>query len=348
MQTSPHDAMQIAKPRLKLTSILSFLMLCFCFSNANANPKDIYQFSDYPTSRTLKHPEWFKQSFLNLQEDLAEAKSMGKIGVVIYFGQNNCAYCEKLLKHDFGRQDIADYTQKYFDVVYVDIWGKIEITTVDGKKITERAFADTEKVHFTPTLLFYNLKGEKIFQLRGYYPPYQFRAALDYVVGEYYQIETFKSYVNRAVPGLGFEAGELNEHDIFNNASLNLNQKRHRPLAVFFEQARCHACDILHGDPLYSPEILQQLEKMDAVQLNLWAKTPIITPQGETTTAKAWADQLNIFYTPSILFFDENGNEIIRIDSTVQLYRLSKILRYVLTGAYKQHPNYQRWHAQDQ
>lgn len=344
MQKCPRSAMQIAKLLLLMTGFI----VSFQLSTSHAEPNSIYKFSDYPTTRSLKNPPWFKQSFLNLQDDLAEAKQAGKIGVIVYFGQNNCAYCDKLLKHNFGRDDIADYTQKYFDVVHLDIWGKIEVTTAKGQKLSERAFADKEKVNFTPTLLFYNLDGEKIFKLRGYYPPYQFRAALDYVVGEYYQIETFKSYVNRAVPGLGFEAGELNEHDVFNKTLVKLNQPRQRPLVVFFEQARCHACDILHGEPLYSPEILQQLEKMDVVQLNLWSDTPIVTPTGEAMTAKAWADKLNIFYTPSILLFDQNGKEIIRVDSTVQLYRLNKVLAYVLTGAYKTHPNYLRWHSETQ
>ena len=34
--------------------------------------------------------------------------------------------------------------------------------------------------NFTPSLVFYDADGNIALRLRGYYPPYQFRAALEY------------------------------------------------------------------------------------------------------------------------------------------------------------------------
>ena len=63
-------------------------------------------------------------------------------------------------------------------------------------------------------------------------------------------------------------------------------------------------------------------------------------------TAKSWAQSLGIFYTPSILLFDEQGKEIFRVDSVIQFYRLRNILSYVLEKGYIDQPNYQLWRAE--
>ena len=78
-------------------------------------------------------------------------------------------------------------------------------------------------------------------------------------------------------------------------------------------------------------------------QLNMWADTPVITPQGGKTTAKEWARSLDIFYAPSIVFFDDNGKEIIRVDSVARFYRLWGVLDYVNQQGYKKSKDYQSW-----
>ena len=59
--------------------------------------------------------------------------------------------------------------------------------------------------------------------------------------------------------------------------------------------------------------------------------------------ASSWARDLGLFYTPSILFFDLHGREIMRVDSVVQFYRLRNVLRYIASGDYLTQPNYQAW-----
>ncbi|MGB5832431.1 MAG: thioredoxin fold domain-containing protein, partial [Thiohalocapsa sp.] len=116
-----------------------------------------------------------------------------------------------------------------------------------------------------------------------------------------------------------------------------------RPLAVFFEQGDCHACDVLHGEVLREPAIVRQFFEFDSVQLDIWADTPVITPSGERTTARAWAAELGLFYAPSVLFFDEQGEELLRVDSVVGFYRLRNVLNYIASKAYVAEPDYQRW-----
>jgi thioredoxin-related protein len=79
------------------------------------------------------------------------------------------------------------------------------------------------------------------------------------------------------------------------------------------------------------------------VQLDIHADTPVITPAGRRTTAREWARSLGLFYTPSILFFDRHGREIMRVDSVVQFYRLRNVLNYINSRGYRTEPSYQRW-----
>lgn len=312
-------------------------------------PVPTVSLDDQPQIRDLQLPNWFLASFLNLAEDLQTAARQGKRGLILYFGQANCAYCEQLLHINWTqRQDIVAYTQHYFAVVGLDIWGSLEVTDFSGQRLTERALADQLRIQFTPTLIFYDLQARELFRLAGYYPPYQFRAALDYVVGQHYRQLRFQAYIEQAEPPLSFDLNQLTPNPIFAAPPYDLTQLNTQTLVVLFEQAMCHACDWLHSQALQQTQILEQLAQMTVLQLDRWSDTPVTLAQGETQTARAWADQLEIFFTPTLVFFDQQGQEIIRLDAVIGVYRLGKVLEYVLTGAYQHYPNFQRWHAEQQ
>ena len=303
---------------------------------------------DSPRLRDIHYPDWFKSSFLDLNTDLDEAIKSGKKGIIIYFGQKNCAYCEALMERDFGQKDIAEYTRHNFDVIALDIWGSREVTDLQGKELTEHDLSIREQTNFTPSLLFYDRDGKLALKMRGYYPPYKFRAALEYVVDGHYKKESYRDYLLRADPPPKFEIGDLNERVFFQKPPFALDRSHipaNRPLVVFFEQKECHACDVLHSDPLEDPGVLLLLSQMDAVQLDMWSDTPVITPSGQKMTAEEWANNLGIFYAPTLVFFDELGHEIFRVDSVVRLHRLHQVLDYVLTKAY-QDTDYQTWARQ--
>ena len=307
---------------------------------------DPLQFDDTPLHELLEHPGWFKESFLALDEDLAEAAAAGKRGIIVYFGQRRCAYCRMLMEVNFTAPDIVAYTQRHFDVIAIDIWSPEEVTTPSGESMSQRDYSLQLGTNFTPSLVFYDAEGEIALRLRGYYPPYQFRAALEYVAGEHYQREKFPVYMARGDQTLRFEAGDLVEEPFFAQPPYNLDRSRFAadlPLVVFFEQGDCHACDILHTQPLQRKSARKLFDHFESVQLDMWADTPLVKPNGERSTAREWAEELGIFYAPSILFFDEHGKEIIRVDSVVHLFRLRNVLNYVLSRGYVTEKNFLRW-----
>lgn len=303
-------------------------------------------FDDVPLEENLVLPDWFKVSFLELEDDLNEAIAAGKKGIIIYFGQKRCPYCKAQLENNWGQKDIVAYTQANFDVIAIDIRNQKQVTDFDGKVYNEKSFSIKHKTNFTPSLLFF-VKGNRLaLKLRGYRPPYQFRAALEYVADEFYAKEPFSHYLARAESAFSYGKDELNSHDLAMPPPYALDRSRFaasRPLMVMFERRNCHACDVLHAGPLSDPRINQLLGKMDVVQLDIKTDTPVITPAGEKTTSRAWASKLELDYAPTLIFFDTNGREIIRIDSVVWFYRLRNVLTYIDTGGYKTYPTFQAW-----
>lgn len=317
--------------------------------NANTDQKDdILIFDDKQLEEELIYPDWFKLSLGDLRADLAEAKQSGKKGIITYFGQKRCAYCEQFFKTSLADEDIRNYLLQHYDLIAFDIWGIEDIIDTDGKQYSERELSLRYKTNFTPSLVFYDADGTPVFRLRGYYPPYKFRAALQYAAEIFYKQETFAEYFERANPGEYFLLGGLTERDFFEKPPYNLSKLRSnkKPTAVFFEQGNCHACDLLHSGPLAEELSIIELKKMNVVQLNMWADTPIVTPKGKKTTARDWAKSLDLFYAPSIVFFDENGDEIIRVDSVTRFFRLWGVLDYVNQKGYKKSNDYQEWRLQ--
>ena len=304
------------------------------------------RFQDQPLEEPLDFPAWFKLSFLNLAEDLVEADTAGKEGIIVYYGQKYCAYCRQFLEKDLALEDIQNYMLEHYDVIGIDIHGQRAVTDFDGVSLDEHQLAVREQTNFTPSVVFYTTDGEEALRLRGYYPPYRFRAALEYVADGHFRNEPFREYLARADVPLIFEPGDLSEETFFLSGPYMLDRSRfpgERPLVVFFEQGNCHACDVLHTGPLQEEEIRKRLGQMENVQLSYWSDTPVITPAGERMTARQWAEQLGLFYTPTLIFFDTDGTEIIRVDSVVQFYRLRNVLDYILSGGHREYATFQRW-----
>lgn len=334
--------------RLSSLLLVPLLLLAGVAAGTEADSVTSLEFDDAPLAEPLEHPAWFKDSFLDLPHDLEEAVAAGKSGIVVYFGQRRCPYCKMLLQNNFGLADIETYTRGHFDVVPIDIWGLREVTDLEGRVLTERDYSVREGTNFTPSLLFYDAKGRLALRLRGYYPPYTLRAALEYVADGHYEREAFNAYLARGDSTLRFEPGDLIEEPFFIPPPQDLDRSQvrgERPLLVFFERGDCHACDVLHTQLVRDRAIRDLFYRFDAVQLDMRTDTPVITPDGRRTTARQWAQELGLFYAPSLVFFDEGGREILRVDSVVRFFRLRNVLNYVLSKGYLTEPDYQRWRA---
>ena len=297
----------------------------------------ILEFDDTLLEEELVYPDWFKISIGDLNEDIEEAKAAGKSGIMVYFGQKRCAYCEQFLQENLGAPDIERYVREHYDIIPINIWGIEDIVDTNGKSYTERELSQRYKTNFTPSLVFYDTDGKPIFRLRGYYPPYKFRAALPMSPRASTRKRLSRNTSIEPNPACfldwpGSTSATSFQNRLMTSTEATTPSKNH--LAVFFEQGDCHACDLLHTGPLNEQTTVDEIFKMDSVQLNIWSDTAVIAPDGKQTTAREWAQDLNLFYTPTIIFFDYDGQEIIRIDSVVQYYRLLSVLQYINQKAY--------------
>lgn len=285
-------------------------------------------------------PGWFKRSFLDMPEDVAEAARGGK-RLLLYFGQDGCPYCAALFNTNFSQPHIVDYTRKHFDAIEINIWGNREVTGFSGRKLPEKEFAAQLQVRFTPTILLIGETGETVLRINGYYPPHQFLAALQYAAEKQEGKITFREYLAGLAPPAA--KGALHPEPFFAKPPHDLSKiASGKPLAVFFEQKDCAGCDRMHGEMLGDPDTRKQIGRFHAIQLDRWSDTPVVTPAGRRTTARQWADELNIAYVPNVVVFDE-GKEVIRIEAFMKGFHFQSVLDYVASGAYRHQPELQRF-----
>ena len=148
-------------------NIYRTLLLAACLltlTNSHADKDDQFlEFDDTMLEEELVYPEWFKLSFGDLRKDLEEALAAGKKGIVVYFGQKRCSYCEQFLEKDLGQPDIVSYMRRNFDVIPIDIWDIDDIIDTDGTEQSERELALKYQTNFTPSLVFYDENGKAVF-----------------------------------------------------------------------------------------------------------------------------------------------------------------------------------------
>jgi len=294
-------------------------------------------------ARETVYPDWFKEGFLELADDVREAAQRGK-RVMVFFHQAGCPYCNRLVEVNFARKSIEDKVRTHFDVIAIDIWGDREVLSVAGKRYTEKAFSAALHVQYTPTLLFFDEHGKIVLRLNGYLPPRTFTVALDYVAGHHESATSYRDYLAANLPPA--TSGELNPEPFFTAPPYILTRDpalAAPPLAVFFERKQCANCDTLHRRILRDPTTRKLIKKFDSVQLDMWSMTPLITPDGRRTTARAWATELNISYAPTIVYFGRGGREVMRSDSFLKTFHTQSVMDYVLSEAYRSEPNFQRY-----
>lgn len=178
-------------------------------------------------------------------------------------------------------------------------------------------------------------------RINGYYPPHQFMAALQYVAEKQEGKMTFREYLAKQAPASA--KGSLHTQPFFAKPPHDLGKiTSGKPVAVFFEQKDCAGCDRMHAEILSDPATLKELRRFHVIQLDRWSDTPVVTPAGRKTTARQWADELNIAYVPSAVLFDA-GREAIRIEAFLKGFHVQSVLDYVASGAYKKQPELQRF-----
>ena len=158
------------------------------------------------TDDGLIYQPWFWDSFLIMNEDLADAHSNGK-RFVVFWELKGCPYCKETHRVNLAQPLILDYVKSNFSVLQLNVIGSRIVTDFDGEELSERALAQKWQVKFTPTIQFFTddvdaAKGRtgkqnEVARIPGYFKPEHFIAMFKFVREEAYKTQKFHEYVRQ-------------------------------------------------------------------------------------------------------------------------------------------------------
>jgi len=101
----------------------------------------------------LHKPDWLRDTFKDMREDLAEANAEGK-RLMIIAEQRGCIYCTRMHEVIFPDPEIDALIRESYFVVQMNLFGDVEVTDFDGTVLPEKDMAVRWGVFFTPTMIF--------------------------------------------------------------------------------------------------------------------------------------------------------------------------------------------------
>ena len=110
---------------------------------------------------------------------------------------------------------------------------------------------------------------------------------------------------------------------------------------LLFHQDGCPYCNLLVERPLSQKNILELIqEKFDVIAIIIWGDREVVTVGGQTYTEKDISAALKIQFTPTLLFFNEKGKAILKLNGYLPPREFLTAVRYVaekheLTVAYR-------------
>ncbi len=284
-------------------------------------------------AKQSSHPDWFKESFLDIAEDVDEAAQSGK-HVILFLEMNGCPYCYKMIEENFKGAPYREFIKEQFDVIAINVLGDREVALDAETSLTEKALTEQLGVTYTPATIFLDHTNRPVARVSGYRNVADFKQVLDYVATKAYTEQTLVEYLEG---GKAESRYSLRTHPQI-QAVDDLSGVTDKPLAILFEDATCRACDALHDGHFADPEVNRALKDFVLVRLDSRSDKPITMPDGAQTTARQFAGDLGINYHPTLVLYDQ-GKEIARIDSMFYRYHFIGLLEYVGQRQYVKYPD---------
>ncbi len=328
---------------LRAISLASITLLILFFHPAVKAEESKPERGEFIGAMDVEYPDWFKVSFMELEEDVAEAAAEGK-RLMLIFHQSGCPYCNAFVERNLAQKDIEETLKTKFDVIELNMWGDREVVSVGGETYSEKEFAKALSVQFTPTILFLNEQGKLALRLNGYYGPDRFRAALEYVTNKMEDQQAFSEFLE-AKSGPASEQS-LVTRSYFTGPIEQLSDRPgagDKPLLVLFEQGDCKNCETLHDKILSKPESQTLLSEFDVYQIDMWGHDSFKTPAGVDTTGREWSKELDVSYAPTMILYAADGTEVIRSESFFKTFHTQSILDYVVSEAWREEASFQRY-----
>jgi len=274
-------------------------------------------------------PAWFKDSFLEIADDIEDASEAGK-HVLLFFDLNGCPYCDRMLEESFKAEPLSSYIQDHFDVIAINIQGDRDIAFNEEISVTEKELGALLKVYSTPALLFLNADNKTIVRINGYRAPERFQQVLEFVATRSYQTTTLADYLQAK---LDRNIYQLRANPLFSEIT-DLSSVD-GPLMVIFEDGSCYDCNEFHDGILAHEQVREEIASFTIVRFDANSNESIKDVYGNETTPAELARQYDMIYRPGVLVFDD-GNLLRRHDSLTFPHHFKESMRYVAGGYYQQ------------
>lgn len=310
--------------RLLLTALLLTLSTLASANEIESQVKGVVNF---------EIPAWFKQSFLEITDDAAEAGENEK-HLLLFFHLDNCPYCARMLKDNFNAEPNSAFIQKNFDSIEINIKGDREVAFNENIQLTEKSLAQHLKVLHTPTILFADKNNRAVLRIDGYRNPTRFRAALEYVTEKVYLKSSFSEFSETRLKSTDYS---FIDHPAFSTVQ-NFEKAASKPLAVIFEDSSCEDCNEIHKTLFARKDVSETLSQLTVVRIDAMSSEEIVDVSGIKTTPREWVKNLKITYRPGVVLFDR-GQEIARIDNRLYSWHFNGFVKWVAGRHYEQYPN---------
>lgn len=333
--------------RCRYFSLVVLLVFCSLPVGSVAESMDRYRIGGHGQGSVV-YPSWFKQSFLDLRDDLADAREAQKRGIIVMFSQKNCSHCQAFIDTTLSDPAVVKRLRASYDVIALDIFSDNELTYLNGTVTSVKDFAEASRARLTPTFIFFGVENRPLLKIIGLYPPEKFGQVLDYIdSGDYAHTKLGDYLRSRKTVSAAISSGVEYDFSFFSRPPHDLSGPPADPQSatlVFFDRPACPPCKRFHNRVLADDSVRGMAGKFRTIQLDAEdVKSQVITPDGQTLSPRQWAQALDLNYDFSVVFFDRTGKEVHRIDSETGKDRMSGSMQYVLETAYQRHEQFLQW-----
>jgi thioredoxin-related protein len=106
--------------------------------------------------------------------------------------------------------------------------------------------------------------------------------------------------------------------------------RQHKRVMLYFGQDGCPYCAALMKTNFSQPEIVEKTRKhFVAIALNIWGDRDVTWLDGRTMREKALAKAIGLQFTPTLLFLDERGRVVARLNGYYPPHRFEAVLDWV-------------------
>jgi thioredoxin-related protein len=112
---------------------------------------------------------FYEQSLGTLTDDLEDAKSSGKKGILIFFQQKDCPFCHRMKNTVLNQREVQDYYRERFLILDMDIESNADYTDFNDNPTTPKKFFSvvTRNRNATPVFAFFDLEGKLVVRYTG-------------------------------------------------------------------------------------------------------------------------------------------------------------------------------------